>query len=97
MCIYIYIHVQLCRFSHMAEGQPWFTLDVGNAVAQMMASSGGTVHAPALVPNRGCAPGKRQKGALGGNFGHWDLKIPSCSHERDSDSCFLLGQLCPKL
>lgn len=95
--MYRYTYVQLRRFSHGEEGQPWFTLDVGNAVAQMMAGSGGTVHAPVLVLNRGCALGKGRKGVLGGNFGHWDLKIPSRSHERDSDFRFLLGQLCPKL
>lgn len=53
MCISTY--VQLRRFSPAEEGQPRFTLDVGNAVAQMMAGSRGTVHAPALVPNRGYA------------------------------------------
>lgn len=93
--MHVYVHVQLRRFSHAEEGQPWFTLDAGNAVAQMMAGGGGTIHAPALVPNRGCAPGKRRNVVLRGNFGHWDLKSPLCSQEGDSESCFLLGQLSP--
>lgn len=52
---------------------------------------GRTAPAPVLVPHRGCSLGKRRRGALGGKFGSWDLKIPLCFHERGSGSCFLLG------